>query len=180
MARIADWVVETERTRMELGTPTAMEDDARGSLRLPEVDGSIRARADRIDLTDGSAAILYDYKSGAPPSAKEQRLFDKQLLIEAAMIEAGAFAALGPRRVADAAYIGLGPRPSVQRAPLDDESPADTLDGLMSLLSSYLRAEQHYLSRRMLRTERETGEYDQLARHGEWEDVDDPAPEDLS
>lgn len=180
MARIADWIVDTERARMELGTPAAMEDDARGRLALPEIGGSIRARADRIDLADGGAAILYDYKSGAPPSVKQQKLFDKQLLIEAAMIEAGAFAALGPREVADAAYIGLGARPGVQPAPLDAESPAEILDGLKSLLASYLRAEQHYLSRRMLSTERETGEYDQLARHGEWEDVDDPAPEDLS
>jgi ATP-dependent helicase/nuclease subunit B len=180
MARVADWIVETERERMEIGCPAAMEKDAHGSLALPEIGGSIRARADRIDLDPSGAAILYDYKSGSPPTPAEQQLFDKQLLIEAAMIEEGAFTPLGPRRVADAAYIGLGANPKVQPAPLDEVTPAETLAGLKRLIAAYLRPDQHYLSRRMLKSERDAGDYDQLARHGEWEDVDDPAPTDLA
>ncbi len=180
MERIADWVVSTERERMELGTVRATEEAAHGSLVLPEIESEIIARADRIDLTDTGAAILYDYKSGNPPTPKEQAQFDKQLLIEAAMIEEGAFAELGPRTVSGAAYIGLGPSPKIVSAPIDEETPAQTLDALKVLLATYLRADQPYVSRRMPRRERDVGDYDHLARHGEWEDADDPAPEDLS
>ena len=180
IARVAEWVVETERERLARGRPAAMENDAAGLLDLPEIGGSIRARADRIDLTDMGEAVLYDYKSGNPPTPKQQTLFDKQLLIEAAMIEEGAFPALGPRAVAGAEYIGLGATPKVQPAPLEEEAPRDTLAGLKQLIAAYLQPEQHYLSRRMLTTEREAGDYDQLARHGEWEDADDPAPTDLT
>jgi ATP-dependent helicase/nuclease subunit B len=179
LAHVADWLVDSERARMARAQPAAMEADAKGELELAELGGSIRARADRIDLTPDGLAILYDYKSGNPPTPQQQKLFDKQLLIEAAMIEEGAFAALGRRQVAEAAYIGLGATPKVQPAPLEEESPAQTLDGLRRLLSAYLRPEQYYLSRRMLRTDREVGDYDQLARHGEWDDADEPAPADL-
>jgi RecB family exonuclease len=39
--------------------------------------------------------LIYDYKTGTPPSKKEQQVFDKQLLIEAAMVEEGGFKEVG-------------------------------------------------------------------------------------
>ena len=54
------------------------------------------------------------------------------------------------------------------------------LANLRKLLSTYLDPNQPYLSRRMLSQDSESGDYDQLARFGEWEDGDKPAPEDLS
>ena len=47
-------------------------------------------------------AYIYDYKTGLPPSPSEQRYFDKQLLLEAAMAENGDFEGLGPALVAAA------------------------------------------------------------------------------
>lgn len=179
MQRVAAWVVDSERARLARGTPFAMEKDAQGKLVLPEI-GSIRARADRVDLSEDGHALLYDYKSGNPPSPKEQKFFDKQLLIEAAMVEEGAFQSLGVRPVEDAVYIGLSANPVEVPAPLSEETPAETLDQLNTLLSTYLAEDQYYLSRRTPRNERDQGDYDHLARYGEWDDVDDPAPEDLS
>jgi ATP-dependent helicase/nuclease subunit B len=70
-------------------------------------------KADRIDrLPDGRIAI-YDYKSGKPPTEKEERSFSKQLWLEAAMAADGAFGDKGPLETARIAYIGLGATPSV-------------------------------------------------------------------
>lgn len=180
LARNADWIITSERLRMEMAAPCALESDARGLMDLPNVATSIRARADRIDLTPDGRAILYDYKSGSPPGPKEQRVFDKQLLIEAAMIENGAFPAIGPRPVAHASYIGLGTKPREQPAPLEKEPPAKTLAHLEELISAYLDPAQYFLSRRMPRSEKDEGDYDHLARFNEWDATDDPDKVDLS
>ena len=178
--RIADWIVAGEQKRRALGVTAAMENTAQGKLALPSIAGSIRARADRIDVDEDGRALLYDYKSGEPPSAAQQRQFDKQLLIEAAMIEEGAFDQLGPRAVRDAVYIGLGNKPKEVVAPLDKETPGETLAGLRELITSYLDPNQYFLSRRMLQSEGFSGNYDHLARHGEWDDSDPPSPKDVS
>ena len=69
-----------------------------------DLDGFVlRGRADRIDITPDDQAVLYDYKSGQPPSKPEQTYFNKQLVLETAMLEAGAFPSIGPRRVATSA-----------------------------------------------------------------------------
>lgn len=178
--RISDWIVESERQRQALGSAFATEKSAQGRLSLGSIGGSIKARADRIDLDENGRALIYDYKSGYPPSVAEQKQFDKQLLIEAAMVEEGAFEALGPTPVRNAIYIGLGSKPKEVSAPLEAEAPHETLEGLQELIASYLDPDQHFLSRRMVQTQAFTGDYDHLARHGEWDDSDAPDPTDLT
>ncbi len=180
LARICDWVVEGERARLSLGTPALLEEDAKGYLELPAIGGSIRGRADRIDMSGNSHALIYDYKSGAPPSDKEQKHFDKQLALEAAMVEAGGFDKLGTVPVDRAEFIGLGANPKVVGVDLEDESAKETLDGLIALISGYLSPSQHFLSRRMMQAEAHSGDYDHLARFGEWTDADKANPEDLT
>ncbi|MFK7874978.1 MAG: double-strand break repair protein AddB [Paracoccaceae bacterium] len=172
--RIADWIVETESARLERGTPFALEAAARGTLSLPEIGGSIRARADRIDLTDTGEAILYDYKSGSVPTTREQKYFDKQMLLEAAILEAGGFPKIGPKTVLDAVYLGMGTTPKHASAPLDEIPSTAVLKELIDLIREYLDPNQHFLSRRMVRSETDSGAFDHLARHGEWDDTDAP------
>ena len=176
--RVADWLIATEAERRSQGRPAQLE--GRGQLDMTGTGGKIVARADRIDLAPDGSALLYDYKSGKPPTQKQQKHFDKQLLIEAAMIERGAFKDLDARLVHRATYIGLGATPALVDAPLDEISTAETLAGLEELIRAYLDPSQHFLSRRMLQTEQDIGDFDHLARHGEWEDADPPAPEDLT
>ncbi|WP_415922450.1 double-strand break repair protein AddB [Tateyamaria sp. SN6-1] len=178
MARAAHWIVETEVLRRARGTPVAMEKEAIGRLTLPAIATTLEGRADRIDLNPTGAAILYDYKSSLPPSPKQQKYFDKQLLIEAAMVEAGAFEALGPCPVAAAQFIGLTGQRTAD-VPIDEEPPAKVLADLVGLLSAYLEPEKGYTSRRALYEDREARDYDQLARFGEWDVTADPVPEDL-
>jgi double-strand break repair protein AddB len=180
IARIADWFIEAERARLATATPVAFEGDARGTLEIPELGFTLRGIADRIDRSISGEIQIYDYKTGNPPTKKQQKHFDKQLLIEAAMVEEGAFKAIGAAPVSRATFIGLGNPPDEVDAPLDDEPPREVLENLRTLLASYLDPEQGFTSRRMMEKVGYAGEYDHLARYGEWDASDDAAPEDLT
>jgi double-strand break repair protein AddB len=177
--RIADWFIGNEIRRQATAQPIALERGARGQYFFEDLGIKLTGFADRIDLTQDGSAIIYDYKTGTPPSKKEQKTFDKQLLIEAAMVEEGAFQHVGPVPVDKAIFIGLGSKPVEITAPLEDEPPRDVLEGLRGLLANYQALSQGFTARRMVKTEIASGDYDQLARFGEWDGTDLPVPEDL-
>lgn len=180
LGRVADWFVEQERIRQMAGTPVAFEKEARGVFELTGLGFTLVGYADRIDRkNNGGGVVIYDYKTGAPPSAQQQSKFDKQLLIEAAMLEQGAFAQIGASPVDDAVFIGLGSNPVEIRAPLEDEPPAKVIAELRELIAAYLSPDQGFTSQRMPRSEREQGDYDQLARFGEWDGTDEPVAKDV-
>lgn len=178
--RAAEWIVESESQRQSIATPVAFEDTAIGRLTLPGIATKLEGRADRIDMDDQGAVILYDYKTGTPPSKDRQKHFDKQLLIEAAMVEEGAFETLGPRSVRGANYIGIGANPQTVPAAIEDEPSRQVLAELVGLLGAYLEAEKGYTSRRALDKDADERDYDQLARFGEWDGTDEPRPEALT
>ncbi len=178
--RVADWFIAQEKQRQTFATPVAFEQAAKGTHIFADVGFTLTGYADRIDMTKDGAALIYDYKTGTPPSKKEQKDFDKQLLIEAAMVEQGGFPEVGVAHVAHAAFIGLGAKPSEIAAPLTEETPRDVLEGLHELISKYLDPVQGFTSRRAVKTEDAAGDYDQLARFGEWDGTDAPLPEDLT
>jgi double-strand break repair protein AddB len=180
IARIADWFIEREQTRLANATPVAFEADARGILDLPELGFTLRGVADRIDRNIGGDIQIYDYKTGAPPTEKQQKHFDKQLLIEAAMVEEGAFKAVGVGRVSNATFIGLGNPPKQVDAPLEDEPPREVLESLRTLIAAYLDLDQGFTARRMMEKDMFEGEFDHLARFGEWDTSDPAQPEDLT
>jgi double-strand break repair protein AddB len=178
--RAAQWIAETEAIRQGIATPAVFENAAIGRLTMASISTTLEGRADRIDLDDNGQAILYDYKTGAPPTKDQQKHFDKQLLIEAAMVEEGAFEALGPRLVRAAQFIGIGANPKTEDAPIADEPTHQVIAELVSLLGAYLDAEKGYTSRRALYEDRQARDYDQLARFGEWDVTDEPTPETLT
>ncbi|MEM6938675.1 MAG: double-strand break repair protein AddB [Pseudomonadota bacterium] len=179
IARIADWFVEREGRRQQTATPLLFERAAKGILTFDDLGVTITGYADRIDWMPEGKVLLYDYKTGTPPTKKEQTFFDKQLLIEAAMIAEGSFADLGPSEVAEAIYIGLGPTPVEVAAPLTEEPPVKVIEGLHALIAAYRDPAQGFTSRRMVQREGFAGDYDQLARFGEWDATAKPSGEDL-
>ncbi|WP_412552859.1 double-strand break repair protein AddB [Shimia sp. MIT1388] len=176
--RVADHIVHGEEKRRKRGEPLAFETQAEGTI--PELGFRLTAKADRVDRTETGALILYDYKTGAPPSKDEQTYFDKQLLLEAAMAEQGGFKDIDPSDVADAIYIGLGTSPKDQPAPLLETPPTKVWEEFIALIEHYLADGKGFTSRRAMRTERDESDYDQLARFGEWDATDEPTPEALS
>jgi double-strand break repair protein AddB len=175
--RIATWFLQTESDRRATATPAVFE--KLGLLLLPTQDFTLTAKADRIDLTPDGRAVIYDYKTGTPPTDKQQRAFEKQLLLEAAMAERGAFADLGPVPVADAAYIGLGAKPTIVPAPLADISPGQVWEEFLTLLARWSDPTRGYTSRSSVARAAEGQDYDHLARFGEWDHTSDPFPEDV-
>jgi len=167
LERVAGWFVETEAQRRARGDPVALEQ--KGALELSDPSFTLTATADRVDLDPQGRVWIYDYKTGTPPGAKEQKLFDKQLLLEAVMAERSGFGPVAAAPVAGAAFIGLGTKPVEQPVPLEETPTEETLHDFRKLISAYMEHDQGYTSRRMGRTMREPGDFDHLARYGEWD-----------
>lgn len=180
IARIADWFIAKETARQSSAKPVLLEDDAKGTLHLPDLNFTLIGKADRIDMNDEGQALVYDYKTGAPPTPDAQKHFDKQLLLEAAMLEEGAFETIGPAWVAQATFIGLGSNPDEKHAPLATEPAQEVLAGLRELIGSYQSLTQGFTSRRLMQKDVDVGDYDQLARFGEWDGTTLATPEDLT
>jgi ATP-dependent helicase/nuclease subunit B len=101
--RFARWFAATEPARRESITATHTEVD--GMRELPS-GFRLKARADRIDVTEDGSVVIYDYKTGKPPIPKHvDDLYAPQLPLEAAIAEAGGFGDLGKKRVHALVYI---------------------------------------------------------------------------
>jgi double-strand break repair protein AddB len=179
LERIADRFVAEEAERQRTGTPVIVEE--KGSLTFADPPFTLTAKADRIDRHADGSVTIYDYKSGAIPSKKQVRAFDKQLLLEAIIAREGGFAEIGAAEVAGVAYIGLGSDDGTTRIDLADPEfdLAATRARFLDLIRAYADPACGYTSRRAMEREGHAGDYDHLARYGEWDEGTTPAPEDV-
>lgn len=177
LARCADWFLASEEGRRKAGRRVGSEVTA--ARDIPAFGFTLTARADRIDRANDGRLIIYDYKTGQPPTQLQQKKFDKQLLLEAAMAEFGGFSDIPAAEVAKAVFIGLGATRESQ-APLEEEPPTKVWDEFCELIGTYLQPSTGFTARRMLEKDTDVGDYDQLARFGEWDDTDNPVAEDLA
>jgi RecB family exonuclease len=122
---------------------------------------------------------ILDYKTGSPPTDKMQRAFDKQLLREAAMARRGAFGPDLPTDVARISYIGLGAEPKEVSKEITDNVTDTVWEDLHTLIRRYLQRTTGYAARRAVFEDRVEGDYDHLARFGEWGMSDRAHPEDV-
>ncbi|MEO1639555.1 MAG: double-strand break repair protein AddB [Pseudomonadota bacterium] len=176
--RIVDAFLTGEAARQAKATDPRVE--LNGAVTLAPADVKLVCKADRIDLTPNGAALIYDYKTGTIPSTKQQKQFDKQLLLEAAMVERGGFAQLGHRKVADAIFVAVNTQMRDVPAPLD-EVPADQVwDELGTLMSAWQDPTQGYIARRAYFLKSDQSDYDNLSRYGEWDDSMTAVPEVLT
>jgi ATP-dependent helicase/nuclease subunit B len=95
------------------------------------------------------------------------------------MAERGAFEALGPREVAGYSYIQLGGAGATRDMEYDKALILETWDGLHKMLAAYLSRETGFAARRAMQKVTDKGDYDHLARFGEWDVTDPPVPEDV-
>ncbi|WGW04560.1 double-strand break repair protein AddB [Tropicibacter oceani] len=179
MRAISGWFVATEAERQALAHPAHFE--VRGKAVIPALGFTLTGQADRIDIDDRGGAHIYDYKTGSAPTGPQQKQFDKQLLLEAAMVEKGAFKDLAPRHVERALFIALKPGDLKEvPAPLDESPPDKVWEELALLIAAYLDPAKGFSARRALMSDSDFAEFDHLSRLGEW-DVTDPAdPEVLT
>lgn len=175
--RIVDWIVDWERERTPRIAERQAEIKGEYGFAAPGGPFKLTGRADRIDIfTDGSIGI-YDYKTGAPPSARQVLPFQPQLALEGAMAAAGAFGpAFANRPVAELAWIGLARigKDDPLRSAVDDNWTAETVAAeamarLKRLIAAYDDEEQGYASQaRPMFERRWPGDFDHLARVAEW------------
>ncbi|MCP1167594.1 double-strand break repair protein AddB [Limimaricola litoreus] len=176
IVRISDWFLTTEAARQKLATPRHFEID--GSARMEDLNFTLTAQADRID--EGPEGLhIYDYKTGAPPTKSQQKTFEKQLLLEAAMAERGGFDKAGAGRVAGASYIGLAGKGTTVDAPLDEIPPAQVWAQLRELIARWQEPERGYSARMAMMSDKDRSDYDHLSRFGEWDFSQEARGEDV-
>ncbi len=184
LERIADRVAEMEAVRRSEHPPMALAAEVRGILELRRPGGKFQlvGRADRIERRrEGTLAIL-DYKTGPPPSQKDVEAgLAPQLLLEAAMAQAGAFGEGIAGAVEELTYWHLsggyhaGEARTLFRADLGAiaAAVAGAHERLCSLIDTYDAPDRSYLSQPQPGWAPRFSDYAQLARVAEWSAAED-------
>ena len=173
LARVAPWLVTLERELRDAAVPAGLETKGALDVNLPGGAFTISARADRIDRDPEGGGTVIDYKTGHPPTERQvEKGFSHQLHLQAAMLMAGAFSEVGKLSPRAGAYVGLtgsGDGGRVVRMDITPEQAEEHLARVAALLAAFERAETPYISWARPERTTDTGDYDHLARRGEWE-----------
>ena len=176
--RFARWFAATEPARRR-GVASILT-EVSGQLDLPAGGGfRLTARADRIDVGDDGAAVIYDYKTGKPPAPKHvDDFYAPQLSLEAAIAEAGGFEGLNNCAVGGLVYIHVSGRNDggEERAATTKVAPSmlaeQALKKLSTVIARYADPNMPYeVKRRSAQAFRSLyryDEYEHLARVKEW------------
>lgn len=178
LERVADIYLEGERARQARAVASNIE--VNGKIAVGNTGVQLTCKADRIDLTHEGTALIYDYKTGQVPTLKMQANFDKQLLLEAAMVELGAFDGIGQLTVDGASFVAMNTDMKDVIAPLDKNPAMDVWADFQKLLDEYNVKSRGYTARMAMFSRTDPSYYDHLARFGEWDTSNDAAPEDLT
>jgi ATP-dependent helicase/nuclease subunit B len=171
-----DFFLAFERDTRDLVAQAWVE--RQGALALPLASGTpfkLSARADRIDFLQSGGARLIDYKSGAPPIAKDVKAgFSPQLTLEAAMLQRGGFEGLPALKTEQAIYLKLGGATGGEEKHAGGKSEKilelaeQHFAGLKMLLDAFACEDTPYLSRPFPKFAPRFSDYDHLARVKEW------------
>ncbi|MEL7106378.1 MAG: double-strand break repair protein AddB [Pseudomonadota bacterium] len=178
LEKIAADFLNDEARRQAEGHILIREEKAELTFGAPPF--TLVGKVDRIDRLAGGQVAIYDYKSGSLPTPKQMQHYDRQLLLEAMMVARGAFGeAMTPQKVG---YIGLGSDKAKAPLILGAESTGwaeiETVSkDFAQLLAAYRNSALGYTSRRIIEKKEYRGDYDHLARYGEWDEADGPETE---
>lgn len=181
--RIARWFAQWEAARRD--DIAAIAAEIRGDIAIP-LDGErkfiLSARADRIERHRGGSYVILDYKTGAPPTAKQVRMgLSPQLTLEAAILREGGFAGIDAgASVGELAYVRIsGNDPPGEHKSLElkirnetPQSPDEAADYARAQLEALVRRFDDpttpYRSLVLSMWTARYGDYDDLARVKEW------------
>ncbi len=152
--------------------------ERQGALDVPLANGTLfklSARADRIDFLQSGGARLIDYKSGAPPAAKDVKAgFSPQLTLEAAMLQQGGFEGLPSLQTEQAIYLKVGGAAGGEEKHAGGKNEnigrlaEQHFAGLKMLLDAFACEDTPYLSVPFPKFVPRFSDYDHLARIKEW------------
>jgi ATP-dependent helicase/nuclease subunit B len=181
--RIARWFADWETARR--GDIASIAAEIKGDIGIAldnERKFILSARADRIERRrDGTYAIL-DYKTGAPPTAKQVRMgLSPQLTLEAAILRGGGFTDIDAgSSVSELAYVRIsGNNPPGEHKALElkiknetPQAPDNAAEYARAKLEELVRRfenpEEPYRSLVLSMWTARYGDYDNLARVKEW------------
>jgi ATP-dependent helicase/nuclease subunit B len=171
--RAAFWFVEWERRRRAGIAESFVEVAGKMTIGAPGGDFTLSGKADRIDRLKAGGAVLLDYKTGAPPSAAQVAAYlAPQLPLEGAILSAGGFFSVGALAPAELAYVRIsGGDPPGEVRPIDADArklAAEALARLARRVGEFDDPHTAYESRVAPLFARGAGDYDHLARLGEW------------
>lgn len=175
--KVVDLFIEQEKSWRQGAKPYLAETSGRLQLETPGGAFALTGKADRIDrLTDGAYAII-DYKSGyVPKPADVKSGLAPQLVLEAMMLENGAFDAIKQGIVDDLIYwkvSGSGQTPVEFKSILTkDATVRDLVDeaaqGLRALIDTFDDPSTPYICQPVAADKPKYSDYDHLARVKEW------------
>ena len=152
--------------------------EVKGSIALAETPIVITCKADRIDRRGSGELDIYDYKTGVLPTKATIEKFDKQLMIEVLVAQSGGFDGVPAAPVSEAKYLGISPKAKETDVPFQDIDLTEFQDELETFLLNFSQAHCGYVSRRDP-DPNYGGDFDHLARFGEWDDPDEPVRVDV-
>ena len=184
--RIASWFAGWENERRI--NVKSIDAETRGELHIPlgaERRFTLSGRADRIEHRADRTFAILDYKTGAPPSAKQVYLgLSPQLTLESAILRAGGFDGIpAGSSVSELLYVRLsGNKPPGkatllelksgrsrnEEAQLPDDAADKARQELEALIRSFDNNEKPYESLVLSMWSDRYGQYDDLARIKEW------------
>ncbi|MEO1274905.1 MAG: PD-(D/E)XK nuclease family protein, partial [Pseudomonadota bacterium] len=167
--RIAERFAVEEAERRHLAQPFARE--VEGALTLPFAPPfTLIAKADRVDRAPDGRLYIYDYKSGKPPTGNKLTHY-KQLSLEGLIAQDGGFQGVPAGKIAALTLLGLK---DGETKNLEDAKALDRVAEELALLIGAYRDGAGFAARRRPDLLGDwPGDYDHLARLGEWLDGDD-------
>jgi ATP-dependent helicase/nuclease subunit B len=177
LVRIATWVAEQEPKRRDGATLARVAPEHPGEWTLTAENFRLSGRADRIEQQAGGQLAILDYKTGALPTQKQVDAgFAPQLLLEAAMAQAGGFGAELAGVVTELTYWhltgGFVPGESLTLFRRDAVAIADAVATaaakLRELIVRFDDPAMPYLSVPHPARAPRFSDYAQLARRAEW------------
>jgi ATP-dependent helicase/nuclease subunit B len=178
--RFAAWFAGTEAERRG-GAQVLSELRGQFVFEAPGGPFTLRARADRVDLSPDGSLAIYDYKSGAMPTDAAVAAFKApQLPLEALIAIKGHFEGLTAKAVRKLAYISArgGEPAGIERALVKDAPEAlakGVEDGLKALIARFdIETTPYAAMRRAAFADRyRHDDYAHLARLAEWGDSEE-------
>jgi ATP-dependent helicase/nuclease subunit B len=175
--RMAEEFLVWERGRTGIASRYA-EIDGQVDLRVAGETLRLHGRADRVDLRSDGQAEITDFKTGAVPTARQMSdRLAPQLPVEALIARAGGFDDLAAAEAAALTYVKLAHGPDaleVKPFRIKDVALAEAIDDHARLLAAHAElfllsdAQPMYPHLLPPASARFPGDYDHLARLGEW------------
>ena len=168
LLRARDRFLAEEAARRAEARPIAVEPKGLLTLSTPRGSFELSGRADRIDRAADGGLMIYDYKTGAAPTAKQTAIFEKQLPLLAAIAAAGGFEAVAAAEACGLGYVSFDPAKATPTRMVDLEP--DAADRLRDLIIAWEEEGRAYVPRAYPEAIVYESDYDHLSRFGEWED----------